>query len=97
MSPISQLISNNTAVRIPLDVDFFRDQAGPRAVDIKDYLTLRRLDGSEYSNLQIEAMFCRLKDFCRVATCVNKLSGNYLSAVHLGRRRRLLALNESEP
>jgi hypothetical protein len=42
-------------------------------------------------------MLCRLKDFCRVATRVNKLSGNYLSAVHLGRRRRLLALNESEP
>lgn len=32
---------------------------------------------------QIEAMFCRLKDFRRVATRYDKLARNYLSAVHL--------------
>ena len=32
---------------------------------------------------QIEAMFCRLKDFRRIATRYDKLATNYLSAVHL--------------
>jgi transposase len=32
---------------------------------------------------QIEAMFCRLKDFRRIATRYDKLARNYLSAVHL--------------
>jgi transposase len=31
----------------------------------------------------VEAMFCRLKDFRRVATRYNKLARNYLSAVTL--------------
>lgn len=32
---------------------------------------------------RIEAMFCRLKDFRRVATRYDKLARNFLSAVHL--------------
>lgn len=32
---------------------------------------------------RIEAMFCRLKDFRRVATRYDKLAQNYLSAVQL--------------
>jgi transposase len=32
---------------------------------------------------RIEAMFCRLKDFSRVATRYDKLARNFLSAVHL--------------
>ena len=32
---------------------------------------------------RVEAMFCRLKDFRRVATRYDKLARNYLSAVHL--------------
>ena len=31
----------------------------------------------------VEAMFCRLKDFRRVATRYDKLARNFLSAVHL--------------
>ena len=32
---------------------------------------------------RVEAMFCRLKDFRRVATRYDKLARNFLSAVHL--------------
>lgn len=32
---------------------------------------------------RVEAMFCRLKDFRRIATRYDKLARNYLSAVHL--------------
>ncbi|WP_157970221.1 transposase, partial [Pelagibacterium sediminicola] len=32
---------------------------------------------------RVEAMFCRLKDFRRVATRYDKLARNYLSAVML--------------
>ena len=32
---------------------------------------------------QIEAAFCRLKDFRRVATCYDKLAATFLSAVAL--------------
>ena len=33
--------------------------------------------------LRVEAMFCRLKDFRRIATRYDKLARNYLSAVAL--------------
>jgi putative transposase len=32
---------------------------------------------------KIERMFCRLKDFRRIATRYDKLADNFLSAVHL--------------
>ena len=32
---------------------------------------------------RVEAMFCRLKDFRRIATRYDKLARNYLAAVHL--------------
>ena len=43
-----------------------------------------RYDERRYKDrLRVEAMFCRLKDFRRIATRYDKLAQNYLSAVAL--------------
>ena len=43
-----------------------------------------RYDERRYKDrLRVEAMFCRLKDFRRIATRYDKLARNYLSAVAL--------------
>lgn len=43
-----------------------------------------RFDERRYRDRwRIEAMFCRLKDFRRIATRCEKLARNFLSAVHL--------------
>ncbi len=57
-----------------------------------------RHDEKRYRNRWlIEAMFCRLKDFRRVATRYDKLAVNFLSAAGIGRCRRVLVMIESGP
>ena len=46
---------------------------------------------------RIEAAFCRLKDFRRIATRYDKLAQNFLSAVALATLVAFLGLNESQP
>ena len=55
-----------------------------------------RHDRTRYKDRsRIEAAFCRLKDFRRVATRYDKLAANFLSGVALCHRYSVLALNKS--
>lgn len=55
-------------------------------------------DGRRYRNRWlVEAMFCRLKDFRRIANRYDKLARNYQSAVAARCGRRVLPMNESGP
>jgi transposase len=57
-----------------------------------------RLDTLRYrERWRIEATFCRLKDFRRIATRFDKLACNLASALALAAVNRLLLLIESKP
>ncbi len=71
------------------DADWFRDALQEKGITLyipgrKSRNKAVKYDERRYKRLnRIEAMFCRLKDFRRIATRYDNLARNFLSAISL--------------